>query len=267
VILLSSSLILFSSIQCQEKSSQVKNFSLSDFYKKQKITYSDIASDTIIYCGYELIFNSIDSNEYFSTLDNYYQFLNYPGIEMYVPKDKNYQNIALEKDLLISYKDSTFILKTNDSILYIPKYQRGSVDGLGSLTITDYFGFISELNLFVFWVSGYEGGEFFAINKNTHERIRLNGIPKYSPNQKMILSSYYDIEIGFYSNGFELYNYKNDTFEMVLSYYGEYHWGFEGMIWKNDNTFYFIRISLDSNKNPQVQRTYQSLKFNKIASH
>jgi len=233
-------------------------------YYKYKFSQSDTnIVDTITKDDYKLFFSSIDSVEYFSTLENYYQDINIPHIEMNIQEVETFEEKVLNQNNFISLQDSVFLINTKDSIIRI--YKQPNSKNLAHYSKSIYKGFIPELGLFVFWNEVHEGGSFYGININTKEKIFFYGYPKFSPNRTMILSSYYDIEFGFYVNGFELYNFKNDTIEKVFHYEPTAGWGPEGMIWKNDSTLYFMRQTWDQS-GLYNKRYLQSVKFRKIAN-
>jgi hypothetical protein len=239
-----------------------KPFKLIDFYRKNKYDTDSIITDTTEIWGYRLIINSIDSLEYFTTLANYYQDINIPGIEMYIPHDKDFEMQLIWHNSNIDYKDSSYYLHINDSILEIPKFVPGRCDGMTFTAIKTLMGIVPEINSFVFWSEGFEGGGYTLVNQKTGKRMAIAGFPKYSPNRKMILASYYDVEVGFYQNEIGFYTYQNDSITKFLRW-AEDHYGPEGTIWKNDSLIYFIRISCDDLNSYMYKRTFQSLKFEK----
>lgn len=253
------------SIHCQDLPND-NDFSLSDFYKKQYFITDTNVSDTVVLNDYQLILNTIDSSEYFSTLDNYYQFLDYPKIEMCVPKDKDYELSAIARDNLINFEDSIFKISIVDSLITIPKYIYGSADGIGYIAEIKYFGYVSDIGWFVFWEEGFEGGGFFAIDKENGERIRIPGFPKYSPNRELILSAFYDLDIGFFAHVLQVFEFNGYLTDKLILQYSP-NWGFEGAIWKDNTTIYFIRITYNSHKMPDVERFCMSMEFKKLASH
>ncbi len=253
----------------QENHETPRNFRLIDFYKEQIINYDTIIYDTIEFKDYRFILSSIDSVEYFSTLDNYYQDLNFRGIEMLLPDAMKYEESMLNRyDELIQYFDSSYILKLKNDIVSIPKYSPAAGEGFSGYSVKTFIGFAPELELFVFREDIYEGLRFFTVNRNTNERIYMCGFPKLSPSGKFLLSSYYDIEIGFFKNGFDLYSLETENTNLIFQYWNldfDNIWGPEGMIWKNDSTFYMIRIMpySESQNGQWVHRCLQKLEIKK----
>ena len=171
---------------------------------------------------------------------------------------------AIARDgILVNYEDSHVqILNLGDSIYSLPKIHYLSyVDSTKYLIENSYYGFISELGWFVFWEGGmYEGGGFFAIDIKNGERKEFCGFPKYSPNKDLILSSYYDFETIFLDRGFYLFELKEKKLGNEIFHYDPY-WGFEGTIWKDNSTIYFIRIEFNSGKQHNYIRHFMSMKF------
>ena len=105
------------------------------------------------------------------------------------------------------------------------------------------------------------------MNSITGGEQYFDGYPKYSPNKKRLITSYYDIEVGFYSNGFTLHEINDNTYKMLFNFYNqdiEASWGPEGMIWKDDDTLYFIRIAINIKDNSRILRFFQSVRFETI---
>ena len=256
----------------QKKNETQNKFIISDFYREQIINYDTIISDTIEFKDYRFVLSSIDSVEYFSTLDNYFQNLDFYGIEMYLPNARNFEKAILENDELIQYTDTTFTLSMQNGSLTIPKFTKTGGEGAGnSMDNKIYIGFASELDSFVFLQRSYEGLRFYTVNRKTNEKLYISGFPKLSPTGKFLLSSYYDIEIGFFPNGFNLYSLETNNTELVFEYWNEdfdNFWGPEGMIWKDDSTFYMIRIMpyKESHNGQWEHRCLQKLEIKKNAS-
>jgi hypothetical protein len=235
-------------------------YNVVDFYKHRFTNIDTNIVDTIFEKNYILFFSSIDSIEYFSTLENYYQDLNIPKIEMNILEVARHEEKVLKRDTLISFHDSCFYINTKDSITIIPRKPYGNTYGYeASLT---YKGFIPELSLFVFWMDGFGGGSFYTYNLNSNETKKLFGYPKYSRDTSMLLLSYYDIEFDSYTNGFEIYKVNNNKYESIFKYSPQ-DWGPEGMVWKNDSTLYFMRMTWDKER-LRNKRYLQSVKLRKI---
>ena len=247
----------------QNPNTEYEKFRLFDFYQNQEFNFDTVIFDTVINNGFEFIISPLDSIEYFSTLNNYYQNLDFTGIEMYTPNARNLEKLAIQNDSLIRSSDSSFILIKKDTSYIIPRYTKEIGEGVGkSMAEKIYIGYIPKVSLYVFWVEGYEEGHFYSINRNSNKSMNFNGFPKYSPSRKFLLSSYYDVEIGYFENGFRIYTINGDSIKQVLSYENydpDDQWGPEGMIWKNDTTLYMIRICFDYDRKPYKLRTIQKL--------
>ena len=138
-------------------------------YYKYKFSQSDTnIVDTITKDDYKLFFSSIDSVEYFSTLENYYQDINIPHIEMNIQEVETFEEKVLNQNNFISLQDSVFLINTKDSIIRI--YKQPNSKNLAHYSKSIYKGFIPELGLFVFWNEVHEGGSFYGININTKEK-------------------------------------------------------------------------------------------------
>jgi len=191
---------------------------------------------------------------------------------MYLPNARNFEKAILENDELIQYTDTTFTLSMQNGSLTIPKFTKTGGEGAGnSMDNKIYIGFASELDSFVFLQRSYEGLRFYTVNRKTNEKLYISGFPKLSPTGKFLLSSYYDIEIGFFPNGFNLYSLETNNTELVFEYWNEdfdNFWGPEGMIWKDDSTFYMIRIMpyKESHNGQWEHRCLQKLEIKKNAS-
>ena len=267
LLLISISILFYSANIYSQSLSTQNEFKISNFYKEQIFNTDTFISDTIQLYDYRLIFNTIDSIEYFSTLNNYYQFIDYPGIEQLIANNKEYKISAIARDNFINYDDSIFRINLGDSIYSLPKYITGYVDRTKYLIENSYYGFISELGWFVFWEGGmYGGGGFFAIDIKSGERKEFCGFPKYSPNKDLILSSYYDFETIFLDRGFYLYELKEKKLGNEIFHHDPY-WGFEGTIWKDNSTIYFIRIEFSSGKQHNYIRHFMSMKFEENINH
>jgi hypothetical protein len=124
------------------------------------------------------------------------------------------------------------------------------------------YSYIESCKNIDYWLLGityYEGSQYLLLDREKGEKIWIWGIPIYSPNNKYFVCNSCDLEAGYDSNGFQLFEIKNKKAKLrwskILS-----DWGPTEIRWKNDSTLYIKQLRMDykDSKNPE-KYSYKSM--------
>ena len=186
--------------------------------------------------------------------------------------EKDFNTIATgnSKD---TFSENEIIDDTNnvsrDSLILTFHLKNGADSILVNDTTENYSKYVSyyylESSKYIdYWlvrVQFYEGGGYLLINKEKGNKIFIWSKPVFSPDKKHFVCYSCDLEAGYISNGFQLFEVKNK--EVLLLWSKEINeWGPSEIRWKNDSTIYIKKLKMDFNdsKNPN-QISYKSMKI------
>lgn len=96
---------------------------------------------------------------------------------------------------------------------------------------------------YMFDIQLWEGGYKLLINDQTGEEMRLFGTPIVSPSGGKFLSVSVDLEAGYRPTGFQIWQREGNSW--VLKIEKEDRFGVIDPVWVNDNSFYFIKRSVN----------------------
>jgi hypothetical protein len=120
----------------------------------------------------------------------------------------------------------------------------------------NYIGHFKEVGLYVIKVQYYETGEYLLINDKTGIKTKIWGEPKLSPDIKHIVCASSAIGYDIMPNGIQMWLNQKDNLKLEWEYKQE-QWGPNGIIWANENSFYFTKhIPYFISKTKKEERHY-----------
>lgn len=111
-----------------------------------------------------------------------------------------------------------------------------------------YARFLPEMQSHLVFGGYYESSDFVVVSAVTGKETHMWGEPYLSPDKKFVISPSFDLEVGFNSNGFELYSFQNGTLTQI----GEIElktWGPGEVKWIDNRTFETEYKTMDKDMN------------------
>jgi hypothetical protein len=142
--------------------------------------------------------------------------------------------IARDKEF-ISKKDSTFTIRcANNQIVKLT--EQCSCDGDDYIDYT-YGGRLGNTPFLVFKVGYYEKLDYLLINLNSGKKVTTWGMPELAPDGKKLISTSYDLDVGFMHNGMQLFEVEPDSLHTLWEKELE-NWGPEEIKWLDNKNLY-----------------------------
>lgn len=156
-------------------------------------------------------------------------------------------------------KGDTLLFKSNQSILTtVVNNPNQDSDEFSSY---EFLKDMPEINQWLLKAFYYESYGFLFIDKTTGARIDLYGMPAVSPNFQYIVTFNQDLEAGFTFNGFQLFEIKDATLQLIESK-ELYSWGPDNVKWKDANTLLVERSKIiDKGEEQEIISDYVQLKM------
>ena len=124
------------------------------------------------------------------------------------------------------------------------------------------YSYIESCKDIDYWLLGigyYEGSQYLIVDRENGKKIWIWGMPVYSPDNKHFVTYSCDLEAGYDSNGFQLFEIRNNKaihkWSKIIR-----DWGPIEIRWKNDSTLYIAQMRIDSKNNSQSY-SYKSMKI------
>jgi hypothetical protein len=151
------------------------------------------------------------------------------------------EDSLLTLDEMVNRKEDTLFLKlTNgDSInlINVGYDEEGLVDPISEVVEYIYNGSVDNLEYWNIFVYCYECHYTILIDKETGEKIITLGDVYVSPSVEYVLLVNEDIEAGFTSNGFQLFEVYEDKLNLIGNL-EVYDWGPNQVKWISDSTLW-----------------------------
>ena len=126
------------------------------------------------------------------------------------------------------------------------------------------YSFIESLQNIDYWfirVSYYEGLSFLLVDKQTGEKIDIYGKPYFSANNAWFVTYSFDIESGFESNGFQLFEIRYGKAKLKWTKDIK-DWGPSVIKWLNDSSVLIEQSRFSTNSNEsKVSLSYKKMKI------
>ena len=122
------------------------------------------------------------------------------------------------------------------------------------------YSYIESCKNIDYWLLGigyYEGSQYLIVDRENGNNIWIWGMPVYSQDNKHFVTYSCDLEAGYDSNGFQLFEIKNNKaihkWSKIVN-----DWGPTEIRWKNDSTIYIEQMRIDFENNAQ-NYSYKSM--------
>lgn len=110
-----------------------------------------------------------------------------------------------------------------------------------------------DIDYWLVFISYYEGSEYLLMDKDDGNKIYVWGPPVVSPDKKHFITYSCDIEAAYDYNGIQLFEISGR--KAILKWKKEINlWGPDEVRWKDDNTLYIKKYSIDYSNSPSVQK-------------
>ncbi len=131
-------------------------------------------------------------------------------------------------------------------------------------TVFHYVQSCKDIDYWLVFISYYEGSEYLLMDKDNGNKIFVWGPPVVSPDKTHFITYSCDIEAGYDYNGIQLFEIKEGKAE--LKWQKEINtWGPDEVRWKDDNTLYIKKYSIDYSGGNSVQKyTYGTVKVSDL---
>lgn len=192
--------------------------------------------ETIVAGEYLLSFSSTDS---FPPTDIYGDLSQ--RINLIENIGNNYER-ALQIQNYLSEKSKDYFYTTSSELVLkltggktISFLKKDSKDG-SCITFEHYFKEIDYFLLRVFWD---EGGCWMLVNRKNGLKLKINGLPYISPDNKLIITTNSDLWSGYDFNGIELYSIQPNS--LKVEFREETKFGPRNVKWISENRFLIER--------------------------
>lgn len=119
--------------------------------------------------------------------------------------------------------------------------------------VYNYVNSCADMEYWLIFIGYYEGSEYLLVDKEDGRKIYIWGPPVVSPDKKCFITYSSDIEAGFTYNGIQLFEIINR--KAVLKWQKEINtWGPDEVRWKDNNTLYIKKYSIDYSNSHSVQK-------------
>ncbi len=135
-----------------------------------------------------------------------------------------------------------------DSVLTNDRDEEGD-----SYHIFNYTKSCKDIDYWLVFISYYEGSEYLLMDKKDGSKIYVWGPPVVSPDKKHFITYSCDIEAGYDYNGIQLFEISGR--KAILKWKKEINlWGPDEVRWKDENTLYIKKYSIDYSNSHSVQK-------------
>lgn len=163
---------------------------------------------------------------------------------------------------LVKKKQGELVLSLAGNKMMILRDSLSNSDNTEQITY-NYWGHFNEVGFYIIKVQYYESGEYLLINDKTGIKTQVWGEPKLSPDKKHIVSASNGIEYDILPNGIQMWLIQKDALKLEWEY-KQKQWGPDGIIWINQNCFYFTKHIPDFlSKNKKEENQYAEISVKK----
>lgn len=199
--------------------------------------------ETIVSGDYLLSFSSTDS---FPPTDIYGDLSQRINL---IENIGNYYERALKIQNYLSVKFKDYFYTTSSELVLkltggktISFLKKDSKDGR-CITFEHYF---NEIDYFLLRVLWDEGGCWMLVNRKNGLKLKINGLPYISPDNKLIITTNCDQWGGYDFNGIELFSIQPDT--LKVEFREETKFGPRSVKWISENRFLIERGIIKENE-------------------
>jgi hypothetical protein len=225
-----------------------QNKAISDALKTARLADTLHHFDTVNCNNRKIVFTPIGNTEFDKTIDTGF-------VPSFVDGDCA---LLLKQDAeFISTRDSTiFIRCANGKKVVLTEHTHCD----GDLYIEYTYGGKLDHSPFILFKVGYdEKLDYLIINLNSGKQIHTWGVPSLSPDAKYLISSSYDLDVGFLHNGIQAYRIGTDS--LTFLWQQEFTtWGPEEVKWADKRTLFIKQASPDQQNKMEIV-AYAKVKF------
>jgi hypothetical protein len=208
------------------------------FLQRCSVQNGEDVSDTALFLNeHKILISSISEDEYKKAAQG--ERLNIDTTLIKKNKDELVLSIAGNKKVIL--RDSLANSDNTEQVTY------------------NYIGHFKEAGLYVIKVQYYETGEYILINDKTGVKTKVWGEPKLSPDKKHIVCASNAVGYDIMPNGIQMWLIQKGNLNLDWEYKQE-QWGPDGIIWENENIFYFTKHIPDFiSKSKKEERHYAKI--------
>ncbi len=158
----------------------------------------------------------------------------------------------------ISQKDSTISIRcTNGQKVVLTEHL--NCDGDEYIDYT-YGGQLDKTPFVVFKVGYDERLDYLIINLNTGKQVKTWGTPSLSSDDRFLVSSSYDLDVGFLHNGIQVFSMGKDSLKLLWQQ--EFtRWGPEELKWLDKQTVVIKQATPDQKTGKEIV-AFSKMKLN-----